>query len=79
MATKEATVRARISPDLKASAEAVLEKLGLSQSQAIVLFFSQIVTHKGLPFQLSLEENDIPSQYTTIKDEAHLKSLLGIE
>jgi len=56
-----------------------LEKLGLNNSQAINIFYSQIVLHKGLPFPLSLEQCDTPENYTRIKDEAHFKSLIGLE
>jgi addiction module RelB/DinJ family antitoxin len=79
MTPKASTVRARISPDLKKSAEAVLEKLGLNNSQAINIFYSQIVLHKGFPFPLSLEQGDLPEKYTKVKGEAHFKSLIGLE
>ncbi len=36
--TKTETVRARIEPELKRDAEAVLSELGLSTSEAITLF-----------------------------------------
>jgi len=79
MTTKNAVVRARISPDIKQSAESILTKLGLSTSQAINLFFSQIVANRGIPFNLNLEAEDIPENYTKITDEKSLKSLIGIE
>ena len=47
-------IRARIQPDLKAKAEAMLDKLGLSPSTAINLFYRQIVAHRGLPFEVKL-------------------------
>jgi len=43
-----------VQPDLKAKAEATLEKLGLSPSTAINLFYRQIVAHRGLPFEVKL-------------------------
>jgi DNA-damage-inducible protein J len=51
---KTAMIRARTEPALKAEAEATLEKLGLSPSTAINLFYRQIVEHRGLPFQVRL-------------------------
>jgi DNA-damage-inducible protein J len=43
-------IRARISPDLKAEAESILNQIGLSSSDAIRMFYKQITMHKGLPF-----------------------------
>ncbi len=48
---KTAYIRTRIRPDIKRSAEKVLHKIGLSTSEAISMFMSQISFHAGLPFQ----------------------------
>ena len=55
-AVKTDVVRARISPTLKRSAESVFESLGISPSQAIVLFYKQVEIHRGLPFELKIPE-----------------------
>ncbi|WP_461537085.1 type II toxin-antitoxin system RelB/DinJ family antitoxin [Spongorhabdus nitratireducens] len=58
---KETTVRARIDIELKTEAEEILHQLGLTTSQAINLYFSQIVLQRGLPFGINLpgsEEKD---------------------
>lgn len=52
--TKTAMVRARTTPDLKADVEAILDKLGMTTSEAINIFFSQVRNHKGLPFEVKL-------------------------
>ena len=44
-------IRARISPDLKAEAESILDQIGLSSSDAIRMFYRQIAMRKGLPFE----------------------------
>ena len=54
MTTKTATVHARIQPALKTAAEAVLAKLGISTSEAIAIYFSQIALQKGLPFDVKI-------------------------
>jgi DNA-damage-inducible protein J len=54
MSIKTASVHARIQPALKLKAEAVLEKLGISTSEAITIFFSQIALQRGLPFDLKI-------------------------
>ena len=47
---KSAIVHARIEPQTKKKAEAVLKKLGLSPAEAIRLFYRQIDLRGGLPF-----------------------------
>ena len=57
---KEAVVRARVKSRLKRDAEAVFEKLGISTTEAIRMFLSQVSLRKGLPFSLSIPETDDP-------------------
>jgi len=52
----ETVVRARIDPSLKTDVEAVFDALGLSTSEAIRLFLSQVSLRKGLPFPNENEE-----------------------
>lgn len=52
--SKTAFVRARLQPDIKEEAESILEAIGLTQSEAIKLFYKQIILLKGLPFQLKI-------------------------
>jgi len=49
---KSAMVRARMEPDLKEGAERVFEKLGISPSQAIAIFYRQVELRQGLPFDV---------------------------
>ncbi len=44
-------IQARVSPELKAEAEAVFAAMGLKTSEAIRLFLQQSVNVGGLPFQ----------------------------
>lgn len=57
--SKTTTVRARLEPSLKETAEEILNRLGLSTTQAITLFFRQIEMNEGLPFDVR-----IPSSLT---------------
>ena len=45
-------VRARIEPELKEQATAVLTKMGLSMSDAIRLMLVRVATEKALPFEV---------------------------
>lgn len=52
--TKSETIRARVTPDLKHSAEAIFSKLGLTATDAVTLFYKQVVLHRGLPFDVRI-------------------------
>lgn len=54
MITKEATIRARIPQALKAETDAVFEALGISSSEAIRLFLTQVKLRRALPFSVAL-------------------------
>ncbi|MBA3646608.1 MAG: type II toxin-antitoxin system RelB/DinJ family antitoxin [Gemmatimonadaceae bacterium] len=49
---KTAMIRARVEPKLKDLAEEVLQRLGLTPTTAITLFYTQIVAHRCFPYQL---------------------------
>lgn len=52
--SKTETIRARVEPEIKHRAEAVLKNLGLSATEAITLFYHQIALQNGLPFQIKI-------------------------
>jgi addiction module RelB/DinJ family antitoxin len=58
MAVKEAVVRARVDEKLKRDSDEILSRLGISQTEASRMFFSQVVLRKGLPFAVSLQSED---------------------
>ncbi len=49
---KTSTVRARIEPEVKKEAERLFKNLGITTTQAITLFYKQVVLRKGLPFEV---------------------------
>ena len=51
---KTATLNIRVSPEVKASAEMVLSRLGLPMSTAIDMFLKQITLTGGIPFAVTL-------------------------
>lgn len=53
---KTANLYARIEPDVKEQAESILEALGIPASNAINMFYKQIILHKGLPFPVRLPD-----------------------
>ena len=51
---KTANLYARIEPELKEQAEAILSALGIPVSNAINMFYKQIILQRGIPFELKL-------------------------
>ena len=49
---KAEIVRARIAPDIKHNAEQVLASLGISMSDAIRIFVSQVAIRQSFPIEL---------------------------
>ena len=54
MATKSANLYARIEPDVKEQAEGILSALGIPASNAINMFYKQIILQRGLPFEVKM-------------------------
>ena len=52
--SKSANLYARIEPDVKNEAEAILAQLGIPASNAINMFYKQIILQGGLPFEVKL-------------------------
>ena len=52
--SKTAMITTRVDPGLKTDAEKVLRKLGISTTEAINLFLSQVRLRKGLPFDVKI-------------------------
>ena len=54
MAVKSANLYARIEPDVKEQAESILSALGIPASNAINMFYKQIILNRGLPFEVKI-------------------------
>jgi DNA-damage-inducible protein J len=54
MATKSANLYARLEPDVKDQAEKILSTLGIPVSNAINMFYKQIILQRGLPFDVKI-------------------------
>jgi DNA-damage-inducible protein J len=58
MIMKTAAVHSRIEPEIKEQAEGILQQLGLSPTEAIRMFYTQITLRNGLPFDVAIP-NDV--------------------
>lgn len=54
MATKSANVTARVQPEIKQKAEAVLEQIGIPVSVLIDTLYRQIIMTGGVPYSLTV-------------------------
>ena len=55
---KSEVIHARIESNVKNDSQLILNKIGISISQAVDLFLRQVVLKKGLPFELALPEKE---------------------
>lgn len=51
---KTANLYARIEPEVKEEAESILSALGIPVSNAINMFYKQIILQRGLPFDVKI-------------------------
>ncbi len=75
---QEARISSRIDADLKEKGDAILSELGIKPSQAISMFYTQIVRQHGIPLELKIpnaetieamnEDLTNRKRFTSIKD-----------
>lgn len=71
---KSANLYARIEPDIKEQAENILTALGIPASNAITMFYKQIILQNGLPFEVKLPEHPLDiSRMTSAELNAELE------
>jgi len=72
--SKAAVISTRIDPDLKNHAEQVFEELGVTASQAISMFYRQVVLHRGLPFEVKIPTAETRQALEDARTRKNLKS-----
>lgn len=71
---KSANLYARIEPELKEQAERILNALGIPASNAITMFYKQIILNNGLPFDVKLPDHPLDiSRMTAAQLDAELE------
>lgn len=68
MSAKTANVTARIQPEIKEQAEAILSQLGIPVSVFIDMAYRQVILRDGIPFSLDLSTN-LPTRDALSCDE----------
>lgn len=74
-----ANVHARLDPELKIQALKILDRLGISLTDFIKLSLNQVVRDRAVQFELRLLADDKPTEYTEVRDLAHLKKLINFK
>ena len=77
MANKTANVTARIQPEVKEQAEAILEKIGIPVSVLIDTLYRQIIMTGGIPYSLSIPK--IPTIDSMSKEEFDAMMQIGYD
>lgn len=72
---KTSNLYARIEPDVKEQAEIILSALGIPVSNAINMFYKQIILQRGIPFEMKLPAAHVPdiSKLTQAQMNAELE------
>ena len=55
--SKSANLYVRIEPEIKEQAEKILSTLGIPASNAINMFYKQIILQRGLPFEVKIPDS----------------------
>ena len=56
--TQEARISSRINAELKRQGDSILAEIGIKPSQAITMFYNQIVRQRGLPFEARIPNDE---------------------
>jgi DNA-damage-inducible protein J len=65
-------IRARVEPKLKSDAEKILDSLGMTASDAIRIFYKQVVLRKGLPFDVMIPNAETRRAMNDVRNKRNL-------
>ena len=71
---RTSNVFARVEPDIKEQAEAILAELGIPMSNAVGMFLRQIVMQRGIPFEMKLPAS-APLAYGNLTKEQFIAEI----
>ena len=76
---KSANLNIRMQPEIKDEAEKILNALGIPPSNAVDMFYRQIIFNKGLPFNVKLPNVKLVDISDISKDELNKMLMEGIK
>ena len=71
---QEARISSRIDADLKKQADSILAEIGMKPSQAITLFYTQIVRQRGIPLSLKIPNEGLEAAMREARDPEFKKT-----
>jgi DNA-damage-inducible protein J len=75
---KTAMIRARTEPKLKKDVEIIFERLGISSTEAINLFYTQVRLKKGIPFEIKIPNKATMKAFRDSENRKNLKAFNNI-
>ena len=78
MAVKSANVAARVEPEIKEQAEAIMAQLGIPASTAINMFYRQVILWNGMPFRPAIPMNRPKARDEMTKEEYDARMAKGL-
>jgi len=76
---KDAMIRARIEESTKDKVERIFKKIGLSTTEAINLFYHQVLLHKGLPFDVKIPNSTTLQTFKDTEAGRNLKRAKSVQ
>ncbi len=76
-AKKTAYIRARVRPDIKRDAERVLDRIGISTTDAVSVFLRQVSLQNGLPFEVKIPNTETQAAFK--EDISKAKSYTDVD
>jgi DNA-damage-inducible protein J len=58
---RAAMIHARMEPELKQSVESIFKALGMTTTEAVTLFYKQVMMRQGLPFAVEMPDEELES------------------
>jgi DNA-damage-inducible protein J len=52
-------IHARMEPELKQSVESIFKALGMTTTEAVTLFYKQVMMRQGLPFAVEMPDEEL--------------------
>lgn len=77
--SKTAMIRARTEPKLKKDVEVIFNKLGLTSTEAINIFYKQVRLRKGIPFEIKIPNKTTVKAFKDSESGKNLKSFRNID
>jgi len=72
-------IHARIDPVLKDDVQKIFEKLGISLTEAITMFFSHVKMYRGFPFELRIPNKTTLQAMRDVEEGRNLKTFDSTE